>query len=202
MQSVAFLNTQLVTTLATAGTALLSLSFIFSATAAEILGSCIFLFVKHPFDVGDVVTVSGNHLIVDRVSLLYTVFVNVATHTTTQCPNAVLNTLWIDNVSRSKSMREQLTLDVSFDTTLEDVQLLQREMQNFVRNKENSRDFEPDIDVELNAISDMSKMVLMLEVRHKVSSSQHYLPLILITSSPIGPTVLLPPPVVRSSCVL
>lgn len=43
---VAFLNKNFVTTLATAGTALLSLSFVFSITAQEFLGSCIFLFVK------------------------------------------------------------------------------------------------------------------------------------------------------------
>lgn len=46
---IAFLNKNFVTTLATAGTTLLSLSFVFSVTAQEVLGSCIFLFVKHPF---------------------------------------------------------------------------------------------------------------------------------------------------------
>lgn len=51
---VGFLNASFVTTLATAGTALLSLSFVFSVTAQEILGSCIFLFVKHPFDVSSI----------------------------------------------------------------------------------------------------------------------------------------------------
>ena len=45
---VAFLNTSFTTTLATAGTALLSLSFVFATTTQEVLGSCIFLFVKHP----------------------------------------------------------------------------------------------------------------------------------------------------------
>ena len=48
---VGFLNKNFVSTLATTGTALLSLSFVFASTAAEVLGSCIFLFVKHPFDV-------------------------------------------------------------------------------------------------------------------------------------------------------
>ena len=165
---VAFLNTSFVTTLATAGTALLSLSFIFSATAAEILGSCIFLFVKHPYDVGDRVDIAGEQMVVERISLLYSVFKNVANHRTRQAPNAVLNTLWIDNVSRSKAMRERLQLEISFDTTLEDVQLLKREMQNFVLDRENSRDFEPDIDVEVTNISKMDRMELTLEIKHKV----------------------------------
>ena len=199
---IAFLNTDLVTTLATTGTALLSLSFIFSATAAEILGSCIFLFVKHPFDVGDVVVINSTKLVVDRVSLLYSVFINTASHTTTQCPNAVLNTVWIDNISRSKAMREQLLIDVSFDTTLEDVQLLQKEMQNFVRDKENSRDFEPDIDVELSNVGDMSKLGLKVEIRQKVCSAYDELwELMLMKCSRIGPTALLPAPDDRSSCV-
>lgn len=41
------------TVVAGAGTVLISLSFVFATTAQEILGSCIFLFVKHPYDVGD-----------------------------------------------------------------------------------------------------------------------------------------------------
>ena len=43
---ISFLNTDFATTLATAGTALLSLSFIFSATCQEILASILFLFYK------------------------------------------------------------------------------------------------------------------------------------------------------------
>ena len=43
---ISFLNTNFGTTLATAGTALLSLSFIFSATCQEILASILFLFYK------------------------------------------------------------------------------------------------------------------------------------------------------------
>jgi len=44
------------------------------------LGSCIFLFVKHPYDVGDRVDITGpekEQLIVEKISLLYTVFVRI-----------------------------------------------------------------------------------------------------------------------------
>jgi len=74
---VAFLNTNFVTTLATAGTTLLSLSFVFAVTCQEFLGSCIFLFIKHPYDVGDRVDIQGpekQQLVVEQISLLYTVF--------------------------------------------------------------------------------------------------------------------------------
>ncbi|KAL8852952.1 MAG: hypothetical protein Q9221_002202 [Calogaya cf. arnoldii] len=164
---VAFLNASFTTTLATAGTALLSLSFVFAVTAQEVLGSCIFLFVKHPFDVLDRVDIGDQQLIVEHISLLFTVFKAVNTGKITQTANIVLNTQWIQNVSRSKAMKEQLLLYIHFDTTLEDIQLLKQEMQNFVRDKDNSRDFQPDVDVEVTGIHEMNKLELKVEIRHK-----------------------------------
>ena len=169
--TVAFLNASFATTLATAGTALLSLSFVFATTAQEVLGSCIFLFVKHPFDVGDRVDIADNQLVVERISLLYTVFKQIKTHKTTQVANIVLNTVWIENVSRSTAMREQLLMYISFDTSLEDVQLLRNEMQNFVLAPENSRDFQPEIEVEVTGIAEMNKLELKVEIKHKVGQT-------------------------------
>ncbi|KAL8906336.1 MAG: hypothetical protein Q9207_002111 [Kuettlingeria erythrocarpa] len=164
---VAFLNASFTTTLATAGTALLSLSFVFAVTAQEVLGSCIFLFVKHPYDVLDRVDIGDQQLIVEHISLLFTVFKTVSTGKLTQTANIVLNTQWIQNVSRSKAMKEQLLLYIHFDTTLEDIQLLRSEMQAFVRDKDNSRDFQPDVEVEVTGIHEMNKLELKVEIRHK-----------------------------------
>ena len=167
LRTVAFLNSSFTTTLATAGTALLSLSFVFSGTAQEVLGSCIFLFVKHPFDVLDRVDIGTEQLVVEHISLLYTIFRKANSNKLTQVPNVALNSLWIDNVSRSKAMREELLIYVHFDTTLEDIQLLRQEMQNFVRDKENCRDFLPDIEVEVTGIAEMNKLEVQVEIKHK-----------------------------------
>ncbi|KAB8338870.1 hypothetical protein FH972_021814 [Carpinus fangiana] len=164
---VAFLNTSFVTTLATAGTALLSLSFVFSATAQEVLGSCIFLFVKHPFDIGDRVDLSDEKLVVEHISLLFTVFRRVTNHQTVQIPNILLNGVWIENVSRSRAMREQITVPVDFGTTFEDIQLLRAELQKFILDKDNSRDFMPDVDIQVVGIADMDKLSLSVEIVHK-----------------------------------
>lgn len=64
-------------------------------------------------------------------------------------------------------MREQILLYISFDTTLEDIQLLKNEMQAFVLDKDNSRDFQTDIDVEVTSLNNMDKMELKVEIRHK-----------------------------------
>lgn len=166
----AFLNANFVTTLATAGTTLLSLSFVFAVTTQEFLGSCIFLFVKHPYDVGDRVDIVGpssSSFIVDQISLLYTVFKRVDNMKMVQVPNIVLNGLWVENVSRSKAMKEQLEMFISFDTSLEDIELLRTEMEAFVRHPDNSRDFQNDIILECTGIGEMNKLVLKVEIKHK-----------------------------------
>ncbi len=167
MTTVAFQNTSFVTTLATAGTTLLSLSFVFAATTQEFLGSCIFLFVKHPYDVGDRVDIDKIYLVVEQISLLYTVFKRIDTMKMVQVPNIILNNLWIENVTRSKAMKEQLDMFISFDTTLEDIELLRSEMEAFVRSPENSRDFQQDIILEATGIGNMDKLQLKVEIRHK-----------------------------------
>lgn len=159
----------------TAGTTLLSLSFVFAVSTQEVLGSCIFLFVKHPYDVLDRVDIGDDQLIVEHISLLYTIFKKVNTNKLTQVPNIVLNSLWIQNISRSKAMKEQLLMWIHFDTTLEDIQLLRNEMQAFVLDKENCRDFLSDIDVEVTGIHEMNKLELRVEIKHKVTSSIHWL---------------------------
>ncbi|KAJ1338543.1 mechanosensitive ion channel protein 4/5/6/7/8/9/10 [Microdochium nivale] len=165
-----FFQSSFLTTVATAGTALLSLSFVFAVTTQEFLGSCIFLFVKHPYDVGDRVDIVGSEklaLTVERISLLYTVFNRIDKMQVVQVPNIVLNNLWIENVSRSKAMKETFDLNVSFDTTFEDIEHLRKEMENFVRDPDNSRDFQPDIYISCAGVGDLDKLQLKVTILHK-----------------------------------
>lgn len=164
---VAFLSPSFVGTLTTSATALLSLSFVFATTAQEILGSCIFLFVKHPFDIGDRVDITSEQLTVEHIALLYSVFKRVSNGKTVQIPNIVLNTLWVENVTRSKSMREQVSVFCDFGTSFEDIHLLKLEMQAFVRDPVNSRDFYPDTEIEVVSIAEMNKLELRVEIRFK-----------------------------------
>jgi hypothetical protein len=64
-------------------------------------------------------------------------------------------------------MRERISLFVDFGTTFADIQLLKLEMEKFVREKENSRDFQPDIDIEVIDLGSMDKLELRVEIRHK-----------------------------------
>ena len=104
---------------------------------------------------------------VERISLLYSVFKNVKNGKTVQIPNIVLNQLWVDNITRSKAMREQLSVFVSFDTTFDDVTTLKAELLKFVRDKDNSRDFQPDLDIQVVSIAEMNKMELQVQLQYK-----------------------------------
>lgn len=123
--------------------------------------------MKHPYDIGDRVDVASNQLVVEHISLLYTVFRRIDTYRMVQYPNNILNSLAIENVSRSGAMREQLSIFVDFKTTFEDIQLLRTELSKFVNDVDNARDFQPDVDVEVLGVGSMDKMELRVEIRHK-----------------------------------
>lgn len=166
----AFFQSSFISTLTTAGTTLLSLSFIFSVTSQEFLGSCIFLFVKHPYDVGDRVDINGpekEQLIVEKISLLYTVFKRIDKMMVVQVPNIQLNNLWIENVTRSNAMREVIEVSVSYDTTFEDIELLRLEMETFVRDPDNARDFQSDLTISVGSVNNLDKLTLSITIKHK-----------------------------------
>lgn len=155
------------TVIAAGATTLLSLSFVFATTAQEVLGSCIFLFVKHPFDIGDRVEIDTKPYIVERISLLYTVLRNVNDNRITQAANVVLNTVWIDNYSRSAAMQERITIEVNFDTTTAEIQALREEIEMFVRDKDNHRDFQQEVDIDVVGVGALDKMEITISLFHK-----------------------------------
>jgi hypothetical protein len=134
---------------------------------ATVLGSCIFIFVKHPYDIGDRIDINSDQLTVEHISLLFTVFKRVQNGKVVQIPNIVLNNLWVENVSRSMAMREQISIFCHFETSITDIEALKGEMTSFVTDAKNSRDFLPDIDIEVVGIAEMNKMELRIECKHK-----------------------------------
>ena len=120
------------------------LAFAIGGTVTEFLSCCIFLFIKHPYDVGDRVDINEVQLVVEHISLMYSVFKRVDSDKTVQIPHNIANTLWIENVSRSKAMKERLKLSVAATTSNDDILALRDELQKFVTADENRRDFNPD----------------------------------------------------------
>jgi small-conductance mechanosensitive channel len=151
--------------LTSAGSSVLALSWLFSATAQEFLQSVVFVFVKHPFDVGDRVTIYGNagdaglgdDYFVKQISLLYTEFKKMQGHVV-QAPNSYLNTLFILNQRRSGALAEAVPIVIKYGTTLEQIDALRQRLLEFVRSEK--REFQNNILTEMRQVTENFSVTL------------------------------------------
>ncbi|KAF8577750.1 hypothetical protein K439DRAFT_1417934 [Ramaria rubella] len=163
------LDSELTTLLAGAGTLILGLSWLIGGSLAEVLTSIIFLFIKHPFDVGDRVTIETEAYTVKEIRLLSTMFLD-KNNTLVQAPNSILSTKYISNIRRSPTMSETFAFDVAFDTTFEQIEALRDKMLAFVTAQR--RDYLPSFDVVVVDIPDQEKMSLTADIKYKSNWQQ------------------------------
>ncbi len=121
------------------GTIILGFSFIFGNAASTLFESLIFIFSTHVFDVGDLILVDDQPLVVREFGLFATTFRRVDGHEIV-APNALLaGAKTVHNLRRSNAMWETTTLVVSYNTPLEDIEMLKMRVKAYVA--ENSRDW-------------------------------------------------------------
>ncbi len=162
---VSLISSSAATVLTSAGSTLLALSWLFAATAQEFLQSIIFVFVKHPFDVGDRVGIYGNtgaqgrgdDYFVKKISLLYTEFKKMEGHVV-QAPNSYLNTLFILNQRRSGGLAEAVPIVIKFGTTLDQIDGLRQKLLEFVRAEK--REYQANILTELRQVEEAHSITL------------------------------------------
>ncbi|CUA66917.1 putative MscS family protein C1183,11 [Schizosaccharomyces pombe 972h-] [Rhizoctonia solani] len=164
------LEAKLTTLLTGAGSLVLGLSWLIGASASEVLTSVIFLFIKHPYDVGDRVDIDKGSYIVKEMRLLSTVFIDVTRGCLVQAPNAGLSTQFISNIRRSGAMSEAFTFDVAYDTEFEQIEGLRSRMLAFVQS--HRRDYQPTFDIVVSDIPDQEKMILKADILYKSNWQQ------------------------------
>lgn len=143
---VAMLDVKFSTLVTSAGSLVLGMSWLIGTTAQEILASIIFLFVKHPYDVGDRVKIDGNDMTVKEMNLLYSIFRGID-GTITQAPHAVLNLKYIHNYRRSGSTSEEFIFNVFYDTSFDQIEDLRSRMLHFLKTER--RDFIQECDINI-----------------------------------------------------
>ncbi|KAG5362738.1 putative MscS family protein [Yarrowia sp. B02] len=152
--------------LATLGTTLLAFSFVFSTTCQEILSSCVFLFVKHPIDVGDRVDIADVAYNVTSLSLLYSTFTRTDNGKLCQAPNSLLNTLWIGNVSRSGLQSDPQTLILGLpETSTEDIDELHARIDQFAL--DNPKDYKPKPWFQVSGFTDLDRISITINITHR-----------------------------------
>lgn len=162
---ISLISTSAAGVLTSAGSTVLALSWLFSSTAQEFLQSVIFVFVKHPFDVGDRVGIYGNtgalgkgdDYFVKEISLLFTEFKKMEGHIV-QAPNSYLNTLFILNQRRSGGLAEAVPVTIKFGTTLDQIDQLRQRLLEFVKNEK--REYQGNILTELRDVVEAHAITL------------------------------------------
>ncbi|KAI0769601.1 Mechanosensitive ion channel-domain-containing protein [Trametes elegans] len=163
------LEAQLATLITGAGTLILGLSWLIGGSLSEVLTSIIFLFIKHPYDVGDRVNIGGKMYTVKEMRLLSTIFLD-GNSCLVQAPNTVMNTQLIHNIRRSPQMSESFEFDVAFETTFEKIEQLRQVMLSFLNVER--RDYQPIFDVFVVDIPGQEKMTLKADIKYKSNWQQ------------------------------
>ncbi|KAH9040170.1 hypothetical protein EDB85DRAFT_2072323 [Lactarius pseudohatsudake] len=153
------LETQVASLITAAGTLVLGLSWLIGSSLHDVLTCIIFLFVLHPFDVGDRVDLSKDSYTVKEIRLLSTIFLD-GHGTYVQVSNIVLSNL----------MSESFTFDVHYSTTFEQIEKLRSLMLGFVQSER--REFQPLFDIVVVDIPDQEKMTLKAEIMYKSNWQQ------------------------------
>ncbi|KAG1783181.1 Mechanosensitive ion channel-domain-containing protein [Suillus placidus] len=127
-----FNRTNTLASLVPLATIILGFSFIFGHSAQTLFESMIFIFSTHVFDVGDLVMIDDQYLIVKEFGLFSTTFRRVDGQEII-APNSLLSsTKLVHNLRRSNSMWESTTLMIAYNTPLELVEQLKARIQAYI----------------------------------------------------------------------
>ncbi|CAO2815673.1 unnamed protein product [Amaranthus hypochondriacus] len=122
-RSVVFLSSQVVVA-----------AFVFGNTCKNVFESIIFLFVVHPFDVGDRCEIEGVQMIVEEMNILTTVFLRYDNQKIIY-PNYVLLSKPINNFYRSPDMGDAVEFCVNIATPPEKIALIKQRITSYILNK-------------------------------------------------------------------
>ncbi|KAI5167013.1 hypothetical protein NEIG_00314 [Nematocida sp. ERTm5] len=143
------------------------LGFIFQTSVKNAIDSVIFLFIVHPYDIGDRIRVEIDkeelNMVVSELNVFSTVFYEW-NGSKIYIPNHVLLQKAIVNVRRSGLMAENIVFQVAFDTVPEKIQHLKSEVTKFI--KKHPKDFSPYFMFNYHAIEDANKLHLKVYLQH------------------------------------
>ncbi|CAL5434713.1 unnamed protein product [Camellia sinensis] len=145
-------------------------AFVFGNTCKTIFEALIFVFVMHPYDVGDRCVIDGVQMIVEEMNILTTVFLRYDAEKI-YYPNSVLATKPISNFYRSPNMGDSLEFCVDFTTPVEKIGALKGKIKNYLVN--NSQHWHPNHSVVMKEIEDVNKIKMVLYFNHTMNFQEY-----------------------------
>ncbi|KAF4375765.1 hypothetical protein F8388_014487 [Cannabis sativa] len=133
--------------------------------AAFVFGKdIVFVFIKHPFDVGDRCVIDG--LVVEEMNILTTVFLKL-NNEKVYYPNSILSTKPISNYYRSPDMGDSIEFSIDFKTSLETIGQLKQKIKKYI--EKNPFHWHPAHNVVVLEIENVNKLKMALNVTHTIN---------------------------------
>uniref|UniRef100_A0A1J3E2A6 Mechanosensitive ion channel protein n=1 Tax=Noccaea caerulescens TaxID=107243 RepID=A0A1J3E2A6_NOCCA len=151
-------------------TQLVALAFIIGSTCKNLFESIVFVFVMHPYDVGDRCVVDGVPMLVEEMNLLTTVFLKLDNEKV-YYPNAVLATKPISNYFRSPDMGETVEFSIAFSTPVSKIAHLKERIAEYL--EQNPQHWSPIHTVVLKEIENMNKLKMALYTNHTLTFQEY-----------------------------
>jgi len=148
------------------GTVWASTLFAVSGIITTVVENIIFLFISHPFDVGDKIQVGGDVMYVTEFGLISTVF-RRTDGKKLYAPNKAISNKFIKNVRRSGTIIEDIDLEVSLNTTKEQFEELKRRILDFL--KQHKNDFQLRAEIALKSLHDVGHINLGIMIEHNIN---------------------------------
>ncbi|KAK8527530.1 hypothetical protein V6N13_085356 [Hibiscus sabdariffa] len=145
---------------------LLLIAFVFGNTCKTVFEAIIFLFVIHPFDVGDRCEIDGIQMIVEEMNILTTVFLRYDNQKI-MIPNSVLATKAIHNYYRSPDMSDAVEFCIHVKTPAEKIGLIKKRILSFVEHK--SDHWYPDPRIILKEFEDLNRVRIAIWLTHRMN---------------------------------
>ncbi|XP_057776325.1 mechanosensitive ion channel protein 10-like [Salvia miltiorrhiza] len=140
--------------------------FMFGNTCKTIFEAIIFVFVMHPFDVGDRCVIDGVQMIVEEMNIFTTVFLK-ADNEKVYYPNSVLSTKPISNFYRSPDMGDSLEFSIDFKTSMEKIGALREKIKKYL--EKNPQLWHANHNLVVKEIENVNKIKMALFFNHTMN---------------------------------
>ncbi|KAI3899503.1 hypothetical protein MKW92_023334 [Papaver armeniacum] len=145
---------------------LLLVAFMFGNTCKMVFESIIFLFVMHPFDVGDRCEVEDIQMVVEEMNILTTVFLRYDNQKIIY-PNNVLSTKPISNLYRSPDMGDAIDFCVHVSTPMEKISTMKHLMTAYIESKREH--WYPSPMIVVRDVDDLNRLKMSVWLCHRIN---------------------------------
>ncbi|KAK7283769.1 hypothetical protein RIF29_13515 [Crotalaria pallida] len=141
--------------------------FMFGNTCRMVFEAIIFLFIMHPFDVGDRCEVDGAQMMVEEMNILTTVFLKYDNQKIIY-PNSVLATKPIINYQRSPDMGDAIDFCIHISTPLDKVAIMKRRITENIERK--NEHWHPAPMVIMRDVEELNKLNMSVWLTHRINN--------------------------------